>query len=189
MSYSQRNVNQTLANLGMKQVRTNIPKCKNCGEEINSGYYGCKKCGYYDKEREEYDKKVANEKQEIDKINTEYLNDFLTGKGFQGIKGYDIFLENEAKKHKQIVWGIRLIIMGVGLILLFNGQIFNGIIIGIIGWFLGSLYKWIKFGDANKMDDFNLVYKQNKKTTVGLISNYTSMRKKMDETIENELYF
>jgi len=184
---------QKLANeVGFRIPRISGPKCKNCGEELNTGYYGCKKCGFYDQEREEYDKKVAYEEQEIYKFNEAFLNQFLTNKGFEGRNGYDNFLEKEALKHKLIVIAIRTLGILIGIYLFTHHAALNGIIVGFSGWILGSLYRWMKFatsGSTGQMDDHSFLHKQNKTSTYDLLSSYKNKRKKMDESIENDLYF
>ena len=192
MSYSQQNINSAAASIGFRIPRSSGPKCSNCGEELNTGYYGCKKCGYYDKDREEYDIKVANEEKEIDRINEAFLHHFLVKKGFDGIKGYDKFIDNEVLKHKLIVIAIRGIGVLIGLLLFWHHAAFNGIISGVGFWLIGSLYRWLKFDTSNttgRMDCWSFLRKQNKTDTYDLIASYKKNRKKMDEGIENELYF
>jgi hypothetical protein len=185
---AQKKANQAANSIGFRIPRISGPKCKNCGEELNTGYYGCKKCGFYDQEREEYDKKVALEEKEIYKFNEAFLYQFLTKKGFEGTKGYDNFLEKEALKHKLIVIAIRTLGILIGLYLFTHDAMLNGIISGFSGWILGSLYKWIKFGLDNDMSHYSFLGKHDKSTTAHLlISKYKS--KKMDESIENDLYF
>lgn len=187
-----KNANQAANSLGFRIPRISGPKCPKCGEERERGYYGCKKCGHYDQSREEYDKKVAYEEQEIHKFNEAFLYQFLTKKGFEGIKGYDNFLEKEALKHKLIVIAIRTLGILIGIYLFTHDAMLNGIIAGFSGWILGSLYKWMKFATSDttgQMDECSFLHKQNKSSTYDLLSSHKNKLKKMDESIENDLYF
>ena len=67
----------------------------------------------------------------------------------------------------------------IGFYFFYNEQRTPGIIIGISGWLLGSLYRRNKFGKADKMDDWNLIWNKERCASYHVLSRYKENRMKI----------
>jgi hypothetical protein len=163
--------------------------CKNCGIRRSQDCFNCQTCGFYDQESEEYNRLLNIERTEIDKTNRVFLDDYLNSKGFEGIKGYDDFLENEAKKHKLFVIFIRILSVLIGFYYFYNSQIITSLVLSMIGILISSLYRWYKFGKGDKMDDWNLIWNKERCASYHILGRYKENKKLINKDIEHELYF
>ena len=169
---AQKKINQAANSIGFRIPRISGPKCKNCGEELNTGYYGCKKCGFYDQEREEYDKNELRAKYRLNTIDyhkrQKALLDSVIENGFSNIGDYENYVNEIIKKCKNIIIAVKIFYVLMVVISFFSNTFWDGfwksVVWGVLYYITNYLITWYFWGRPNTSDysDFKYVRSQKK---------------------------